>query len=81
MKTKFQILLSGFREVALFERGIIESEFLANISINTFMHFITTKFNEILMKGMRGVAMTNCFSCIFHFGKISNFKRSITPRK
>ena len=82
MKTKFhRILLRGFREVALFKRGIIESEFPANISINTFMHFITTKFHEILMRGIRGVALTNCFSSIFHFGKISNFKRSIIPRK
>ena len=29
----------------------------------------------------KGVALTNCFSCISNFGKISKFKRGITLRK
>ena len=47
-----------------------------------FMTFITTKFQEILLSGFRGVALTNCcFSSIFHFGQIFKFKKSVTPRK
>ena len=41
------------------------------------MSFITTKFQEILLSGFRGVALTNCFSGIFHFGQISKFKNWI----
>ena len=43
--------------------------------------FITTKFHEILLSRFRGVALTNCFSSIFHFGQISKFKKGVTPRK
>ena len=43
--------------------------------------FITTKFYKILLSGFRGVALTNCFSSIFHFGQISKFKKGVTPRK
>ena len=45
------------------------------------MSFITTKFHEILLSGFRGVALTNCFSIIFHFGQISKFKKGVTLRK
>ena len=31
--------------------------------------------------GFRGVAQTNCFSSIFHFGQISKFKKGLIPRK
>ena len=43
--------------------------------------FITTKFHEILLSGFRGVALTNCFSSIFHFGQISKFKQAVIPRE
>ena len=43
--------------------------------------FITTKFQEILLRCLRGVALTNCFSSIFHFGQISKLKKGIIPRK
>ena len=44
---------------------------------------ITTKFQEILLSGFRGVALTSCFSSIFHFRQVllSGFKKSVTPRK
>ena len=45
------------------------------------MSFITTKFQEILLSGFRGVALTNCFSSIFHFGQISKFKKGVILRK
>ena len=45
------------------------------------MSFITTKFLEILLSSFRGIALTNCFSNIFHFGQISNFKKGVIPRK
>ena len=41
------------------------------------MSFTTTKFQEILLSGFRGVALTNCFSSIFHFRQISKFKKSV----
>ena len=44
------------------------------------MSFINTKFQEILLSGFRGVALTNCFSSIFHFRQISKLKKSVTPR-
>ena len=34
----------------------------------------TTMFREMLFSGFSGVMLTNCFSSIFHFGKISQFK-------
>ena len=34
-----------------------------------------------LLSGFRGIALTNCFSSIFHFGQISKFKNGIIPRK
>ena len=45
------------------------------------MSFITTKFQEILLSGFSGVALTYCFSSIFHFGQISKFKKGVTPRE
>ena len=45
------------------------------------MSFITTKFHEILLSGFRGVALTNCFSSIFHFGQISKFKKGVIQRE
>ena len=45
------------------------------------MSFIATKFHEIQLSGFRGVALTNCFNSIFHFGQISKFKKGATPRK
>ena len=45
------------------------------------MSFITTKFHEILLSGFRGVALTNCFSSIFHFGRIYKFKKGVIRRK
>ena len=39
------------------------------------MFFTTTKFQEILLSGFRGVGPTNCFSSISHFGQISKFKK------
>ena len=46
----------------------------------SFIH-VTTKFQEILLSGFRGVALTNCFSSIFNFGQISKFKKGVTPKK
>ena len=44
------------------------------------MSFITTNFQEILVTGFSGVALTNCFSSKFNFNQ---FLRSegVTPRK
>ena len=33
------------------------------------------------MSGFRGVALTNCYSSIFHFGKFSKFNNGVTQRK
>ena len=41
------------------------------------LSFKTTKFQEILLSGFRGVALTNCFSGIFYFGQISKLKNWI----
>ena len=43
------------------------------------MSFKTTKFNEILLSGFWGYALTNYFSSIFHFGQIS--KRALLREK
>ena len=45
------------------------------------MSFITTEFQEILSSSFRGVAMTNCFSSVFHFWQISKLTKGATPRK
>ena len=45
------------------------------------MSFIATKFHETLLSGFRGVALTNCFSSISHFGQISKFKKGVIPGK
>ena len=45
------------------------------------MSFITTKYQEILLSGFRGVGLTNCFSSIFHFRQISKFKKLIQSKK
>ena len=45
------------------------------------MSFKTTKFQEILLIGFIGVALTNCFSSIFHFCQISTFKKGVIPIK
>ena len=45
------------------------------------MFFITTKFQEILLSGFKGVTLTNYFSSIFHFRQISKLKKGVTPRK
>ena len=45
------------------------------------MFLKTTKCQEILLRGFRGFALTNCFSCIFHFGQVSKFKKGVIPRK
>ena len=45
------------------------------------MSFITTKFHDILLSGFRGVALTNCFSIIFHFHQISKFKKGVIQRQ
>ena len=45
------------------------------------MSFITTKFHAILLSGFSGVVLTNCFSSIFHFRQISEFKKGVNPRK
>ena len=45
------------------------------------MLYTPTKFHEVLSSGFRGVALTNCFNRIFHFGQISKFKKGVTPRK
>ena len=61
----------------------IKSAFPVRMHIDLhIMSFITTKFQEIMLSGFRGVALTNCcFSSIFHFGQIFKFKKSVTPRK
>ena len=45
------------------------------------MFFTTTKFQEILLRGFRGVALTNCVSSIFHFRQITKFNKSVIQRK
>ena len=57
-------------------RKIIESDLPLHIN-----SFITTKFRKILLSGFRGVALTNCFSSIFHFDQISKFKKGVIPSK
>ena len=82
---KYLLCLKHFLRAPTFflspKRGItprkkIESDLPLHIN-----SFITTKFHKILLSGFRGVALTNCFSSIFHFGQISKFKKSVTPRK
>ena len=41
------------------------------------MSFTSTKFQETLLSSFRGVALTNCFSSIFHFVQISKFKKGV----
>ena len=41
---------------------------------------VTTKFQEILMSGFRGVVLTICFSSIY-FGQISKFKKGVISRE
>ena len=50
-------------------------------TISLIGNFITTKFQEILLSGFRGDALTNCFRRIFHYGQIFKFKKVVTPRK
>ena len=38
-------------------------------------------FQEILLSGVRGVALTNRFSSILHFGQISKVKYGVIPSK
>ena len=45
------------------------------------LSFITTKFQEILLRGFRVVVLTNYFSSIFHFDQNSKLKRGLIPRK
>ena len=45
------------------------------------MSFLTTKFQEILSSGFGEVALTKCFSSIFHFGQIFKFKKGVTQKK
>ena len=45
------------------------------------MSLLITKFQESLLSCFRGVALTNCFCNIFHFGQISKLKKGVTPRK
>ena len=39
------------------------------------MSFITINFHEILLRGLKGVVLTNCLSSIFHFVQISKLKK------
>ena len=39
------------------------------------MSFVSTKFQEILLSGFRGVSLTTALSSIFHFGQNSKFKK------
>ena len=45
------------------------------------MSFVTTKFRENLLSDFIRVALTNCFSSIFHFDQISKFKTGVIPRE
>ena len=70
-----------FGQISMFTKGHYsqkknESEFPVDIHIYT-----TTKFREILFSGFRGVALTNCFSSIFHFGQISKLEKGVILRK
>ena len=76
-----------FGQISKFKKGVIPRK---KYGINTScgyarlhgMYFTTTKIQEILSSGFRGVALTNCFSRIFHnYGQISKFKKGVTPRK
>ena len=86
-KWQFQALVTGNQtenqfhlssKGALLPEKKIKSEFPVDVHIKSFK---TTKFHEILLSGFRGVALTNCFSSIFHFGPISKFKKGVIPRK
>ena len=62
----------------------VEKNWIKISSEDAYLHimsFITTKFQEILLSGFRGVALTKCFSSIFHFGQISKFKKGVILRK
>ena len=74
-----------FGQISKFKKGVslrkkIESKFRGYAHLHS-MSFTTTKFQEILLRGFRGVALTNCFSSIFHFGQISEFKKGVILRK
>ena len=45
------------------------------------MSFVTKKFHAVLLSGFSGVVLTNCFSSIFHFGRISKFKKGHYSQK
>ena len=92
-----KILLSGFSGVALtncFEQyifnfvqkvALLPEKYWIRISCRyAHLHvksFITTKFKEILLSGFSGVALTNCFSGIFHFGQVQKPRNSEKKNK
>ena len=90
--TRFQeILLSGFKGFVLIncfrsifdfskiKKGVTPRKNFLWIIMYIYIRCVTTtKFHKILLSGFRGVTLTNCFSCIFHFSK---FKKGVTPRK
>ena len=73
--------ISKFKKIN-FSQKKIESKFPVDMHIYALSKsYITTKFHEILLSGFRGVALTNCLSCIVHFGQISKLKKGVIPRK
>ena len=46
---------------AKFREKKIESEIPVDMHMKKIKSFITTKFQEILLSGFRGIALTNCF--------------------
>ena len=49
---------------------------------NYVLHSYKVSRNSIeLLRGFRGVALTNYFSGIFHFGQIYKFKKGVSSRK
>ena len=75
-----------FRQISKFKKGVnprekMESKFPVDMHIYTLCPSYNYKFQEILLSRFRGVALTNCFSSIFHFHQISKFKKSVIQRK
>ena len=69
-----------FKKGTILRRKKIESKFPVDMHIYMVCPS-KLQFHEILLSGFSGVALTNCFSSIFHFGQISKFKKGATRRK
>ena len=71
-------LFLSYRLITWMQDAIVG--WVINICFNLTM-FCNVSLSLRKLSGFRGVALTNCFSSIFHFGQISKFKKGLIPRK